>query len=191
VKREIRIIGWDDAPFVFGDRKTILIGAVFRGGDFLDGIVTAEAAVDGTDATDRIAGAVNASPHRKQLRVIMLNGVTFGGFNVVDMEGLSRETGLPVIAVVRDKPDLSSMRKAMMRFPDWRKRWELVRGAGPLNALEFRDPKTGSIKKIWFQNRGIETDTAEKVIRLSSTRSFLPEPLRVAHLIGHGIGGCR
>jgi endonuclease V-like protein UPF0215 family len=54
--------------------------------------------------------------------------------------------------------------------------------------MEVRDPKTGKIKKVWFQSFGIDDETARKVMRTSSTRSFVPEPLRVAHLIGHGLG---
>jgi endonuclease V-like protein UPF0215 family len=191
VKPEIRIIGFDDAPFSFGDRYTRLIGTVFRGGSWMDGVVTGKVKVDGTDSTRRIAGSVNGSPHRKQLRLIMLDGVTFGGFNIVDIERLSRETGLPVIAVVRDRPDFGSIRKALGKFRDRERRWKLIEKAGPVKPLGVRNPKTGKLKNIWFQTSGIDDETARKVIRLSSTRSFMPEPLRVAHLIGQGIGGLK
>ena len=35
----------------------------------------------------------------------MLDGITYGGFNVVDIEELYRETGLPVIVIMRSCPD--------------------------------------------------------------------------------------
>ena len=187
VKKEIRIIGFDDAPFVFGDEKTTLIGTVFRGGSWLDGVITTEVAVDGLDASERIISAVNGSSHKEQLRVIMLDGTTFGGFNIVDMEEIHKKTGLPVISVVRDKPDFGSIRKALERFSDSEERWELIKKAGPVKGLDVKNPKTGKIKKIWFQNFGIESSVAERIIRMSSTRSFIPEPLRVAHLIGYGL----
>lgn len=189
VKREIRIIGFDDAPFRFGDRKTRLIGTVCRGGSWLDGVISRVIEIDGKDATENIIGAVNGSPHKKQLRVIMLDGTTFGGFNIVDMDEIHERTSLPVIAVVRDKPDFDSIRRALGRFKDSGPRWELIKKAGPVRPLEVKNPKTGNIKKIWFQNRGIKSDVAREVIRVSSTRSFIPEPLRMAHLIAHGIGG--
>ena len=190
VKREIRIVGFDDAPFSFGDRETTLIGAVFRGGLWMDGLITAKIKVDGTDATEKISGAVNRSPHRQQLRIIMLDGITFGGFNVADLERINAETGLPVIAVVRDKPDLAAIRRALGKFRDSGRRWKLVEKAGTLSPLGVADPKTGRVKNIWFQNKGIPAEEAGRIIRMSSTRSFVPEPLRVAHIIGHGIGCC-
>jgi len=188
VKREIRIIGWDDAPFTFRDKKTVIIGTVFRGGSWMDGVVTSEIEIDGMDSTRKLIRAVNGTPHKKQLKVIMLDGITFGGFNIVDLGKLNDETGLPVIAVVRDKPDLDSIRSALRKFEDYDRRWKIIEKAGELNSLDVRNPKTGKIKKIWFQKRGIEADAARSVIRISSTRSFIPEPLRVAHLIGHGLG---
>jgi len=190
VKREIRIVGFDDAPFSFGGRETTLIGAVFRGGLWMDGLITAKIKVDGTDATEKISGAVNRSPHRQQLRIIMLDGITFGGFNVADLERINAETGLPVIAVVRDKPDLAAIRRALGKFRDSGRRWKLVEKAGTLSPLGVADPKTGRVKNIWFQNKGIPAEEAGRIIRMSSTRSFVPEPLRVAHIIGHGIGCC-
>jgi endonuclease V-like protein UPF0215 family len=191
VKREMRIIGWDDAPFSFGDRHVMLIGTVFRGGSWLDGVIASKAQVDGLDSTEKIADAVKGSPHKDQLRVIMLDGITFGGFNIVDLPGLHEKTGIPVIAVVRDKPGMQSIKQALRRFGDHEARWALIRKAGPVEPLEVRNPKTGRIKKVWFQYSGVEPETARRIIRMSSTRSFMPEPLRVAHLIGHGIGGRR
>ena len=176
VKREIRIAGFDDAPFSFSDKETKIIGTIFRGGSWLDGTVVRNIKIDGLDSTDKIIEAVNGSPHKNQLRVIMLDGVTFGGFNIVDMEKLYKKTGLPVIAVVRDKPDFDSIRLALKRFDDFGTRWRLIKKAGDVKPLEVLNPKTGKLKKIWFQNRGIEPATARKVIKISSTSSFRESP---------------
>ena len=46
-------------------------------------------AIDGFDATEQIASMINSSPHCKQLRLVMLNGITFAGFNVVDIKRLN------------------------------------------------------------------------------------------------------
>jgi endonuclease V-like protein UPF0215 family len=34
---------------------------------------------------------------------------------------------------------------------------------------------------------GINVDDARRIVRLTSTRSSIPEPLRVAHLVASGI----
>jgi endonuclease V-like protein UPF0215 family len=191
VKREIRILGWDDAPFSFKDEHTTLIGTVFRGGEWLDGVITARIEVDGLDSTRKMAEAVNSSPHKDQLRAMVLDGVTFGGFNVVDIDDLRRSTGIPVIAVARDEPDFAAIRKALERFKDGDKRWDIMRKAGAPEPMGVKNPKTGKIKKMWLQYSGVDPETAREIVRVSSTRSFVPEPLRVAHLIGSGIGCCK
>jgi len=191
VKPEIRIVGFDDGPFLTSDNDTLLVGTIFRGGSWMDGLITNRVKVDGLDSTERITETVNNSPHKKQLRVIMLDGVTFGGFNIVDMEKLSMDTGIPVIAVVRDKPDFDSIEKALRKFDDYDARWKLIEKAGPVRPLEVKNPKTGKLKKIWFQTSAIDAQTARNIIKISSTRSFIPEPLRVAHLIGQGLRGYR
>jgi endonuclease V-like protein UPF0215 family len=187
IKSEVRILGLDDAPFDFKDEETEMIGTVFRGGSFLDGVLAFRIKVDGSDSTGGIIECVNRSAHRKQLRVIMLDGITFGGFNVADIKRINEETGIPVIAVVRDKPGMESIRKALGRFKDSERRWELIKKAGPVKPLSVKNPKTGKKRNIWFQASGIDDRKAAEVIKVSSTRSFIPEPLRVAHLMGHAV----
>ncbi|MBU3957820.1 MAG: DUF99 family protein [Nanoarchaeota archaeon] len=81
IKPEIRIIGWDDGPFeshrTFGSGaaenqgfssvrkkgKAVLIGVIFRGGNFFDGILKTEADIDGFDSTKKIADAIMKSKY--------------------------------------------------------------------------------------------------------------------------------
>jgi endonuclease V-like protein UPF0215 family len=105
VKPEIRVLGIDDGRFVPHSKSQVpIVGVVFRGGYWLEGVMSTTVTVDGVDSTERISKMVISSPHYKQLRVIMLNGVTFGGFNIVDIQTLNRCTGLPVIVVTQKKP---------------------------------------------------------------------------------------
>jgi len=100
VKPEIRVVGIDDGVFVpHTHGKCDVIGIVFRGGYWLDGVMRTQVEIDGLDATDKIAEMITGSPHYGQLRVIMLDGVTFAGFNVVDTMRLHETTLLPVIAI--------------------------------------------------------------------------------------------
>jgi len=184
VKREIRVLGVDDGVFVPQKRgKALIVGVVYRGGLWLDGVMHTEIEVDGLDATEKIASMIKSSPHYAQLRVIMLNGLTFAGFNIVDIKRLYGETGLPVIVVSREKPNLNEIKKALEKLPHKEKRWKMIENAGKL--LEVNVRNTGS--SIYVQLAGLNEKDARKIVRITSTRSNIPEPLRVAHLIASGI----
>ena len=184
IKPEIRVLGVDDGVFTpHVDSLVSVVGVVFRGGYWLDGVMHTEILVDGFDATERIAAMVTSSPHHGQLRVIMLNGITFAGFNVVDMKALNATAGLPVIAVTREKPDLPLIQQALKHLPRSEERWKAVLNAGELSEVSTR--KEG--EKIYLHAAGISMPDAEKIVRLTSTRSNIPEALRVAHLIASGI----
>ena len=106
MKKEIRILGIDDAPFDrFKDRRTLLLGAFFRGGSSLDGVLSETVEVDGTDSSDKIIRMVRKSRFYKQLRAIMMKGIAVAGFNLIDVEKVSKKTGIPVIVVMRRMPD--------------------------------------------------------------------------------------
>ncbi|KHO45936.1 MAG: hypothetical protein QS98_C0006G0001, partial [archaeon GW2011_AR3] len=91
MKREIRVIGIDDAPFdKFRDKTAMLVGIVYRGGQFMDGVLSSRARVDGEDATGKIASMVKKCKFRPQLRCIFLKGIAVAGFNVIDINRLSK-----------------------------------------------------------------------------------------------------
>ena len=181
VKPEIRVLGLDDGPFGRGDKKTLLVGTVFRGGIQLDGVLCRWIEVDGRDSTEKIVEMVTSSKHAGQLRVIMSESITFGGFNLMDIREVYERTGLPVIAVTRDKPNLRKVRLALKKFPDFQERWELVKRAGKVHAVKLNDGR------IYLQLAGIELEKAKEIVEITTVRGLLPEPVRVAHLIAAGI----
>jgi len=182
IKKEIRILGIDDASFnLYEDKKTILIGAIFRGGKWLDGVLKTEVTIDGNDATEKIAGMVKNTRH-KDLRVIMLDGITFGGFNVANIKKIYEETGLGVIVVVRKLPDFEEIEMVIKRYDYYEERKEGIRAAGIPRKVETRP---GNF--IYIQCSGIKFEDAEYIVKLSATRSLIPEPIRVAHLIASGV----
>jgi endonuclease V-like protein UPF0215 family len=184
VKPEIRILGVDDGGFVPRSQDQVLVvGVVFRGGNWIDGVMHTEIVVDGFDATQKISGMITRSPHYEQLRVLMLYGITFAGFNVVDIKELNEITELPVIAVTRKKPDLARIHEALRNLPESEERWKAVLNAGDLYAVSTRNER----EKIFVHVAGISLDDAERIVRLTSTRSSIPEALRVAHLVASGI----
>jgi hypothetical protein len=184
VKPEIRVLGVDDGVFVPHSKGLVpVVGVVFRGGYWLDGVMHTKIKVDGFDATRKISSMIINSPHYKQLRVIMLNGITFAGFNVIDIKKLYSKTKLPVIAVTRDKPNFTDIHEALTHLPKSEERWKAIMSASKI----FEAYTRSKSEKIYVQAYGILEDDAEKILKLTSTRSNVPEALRVAHLVASGV----
>jgi endonuclease V-like protein UPF0215 family len=110
----------------------------------------------------------------------MLDGITFGGFNVVNIKEIFYQTGIPVIVIMRKFPDFEKIKKALMRFEDHEKRWSFVLNAGWVYKIENKEP-------IYIQIQGIDLEDAEIIVNISTTRSAIPEPIRAAHLIAAGV----
>ncbi len=181
IKREIRILGIDDAPFPpHTKNKVMLIGTIFRGGTWLDGVLRTYISGDGKNSTASIVKMVNSSRHKDQIGVIMLDGITFGGFNVVNVKEIFDETGIPVIVIMRKFPNFEKIKKALIRFEDCKERWSFIQEAGTVYKIENEEP-------IYIQICGIDIEDAREIVDISTTRSAIPEPIRVAHLIGAGV----
>jgi len=180
IKKEIRILAWDDGPFEFKSKgKDILVGVIFRGGQFLDGLLKTEVEIDGEDATEKIIEKILKTKH-KDLRVVMLDGITFAGFNTVDIKEVYEKTKLPVIVINRKKPNFEKFTETLKNLPNPEKRLKAVENAGPVYWIGIKN------KRICFQFYGIEKKDVEEIIKTTSTMSLIPEPLRVAHLIANG-----
>lgn len=184
VKPEIRVLGVDDGVFVPHSKGVAtVVGVVYRGGYWLDGVMRTEVEIDGMDATEKIASMITTSPHYGQLRVVMLNGVTFAGFNMVDIKKLFERVRLPVITVTREKPDFDDIRRALRNLPEYENRLEAMENAGKLIEVHTRDAE----QVVYVQIVGISEKDAEKILKSTSTRSNIPEALRVAHIIASGL----
>ncbi|WP_297416569.1 DUF99 family protein [Thermococcus sp.] len=183
VKPQIRVVGFDDGTFSFSSKlnrdKTILIGVVMKGSQEVVGALSRWITVDGTDATDAMIDAVTSSRF-EDLRVILLKGITYGGFNVIDLERLNSETGLPVIVIVRKKPDIEAMENALRKhFPDADRRIALLQKAPSLVEL--------LPEKLYLQAVGVDEGTAREIIRVTTRTGLTPEPLRLAHMIASAV----
>jgi hypothetical protein len=112
----------------------------------------------------------------------MLKGITIGGFNMVDISQLHEKTSLPVIVVNRKMPNLEDIKNALKNFDDSENRWKCIENAGKIYKMQIEKNKN-----IYFQFKGLRKEETERIIKLSCTRSSIPEPLRVAHLIASAL----
>lgn len=183
MKPEVRIIAWDDCAFSFRQKSVRVVGAIFRGGSFLDGLLSTRVDKDGNDATEKIVNAILNTRHYDQLSYIMLDGITLAGFNVVDIRSLSKRTKLPVIAIQRKKPNMKEFLEALKKIADHKKKMEGVKAAGKFFRFGLGE------KNILYQRAGISNSECADLLKITCVRSNIPEPLRVAHLIASGLSG--
>lgn len=172
------LVGFDDAPFERSYRGDVLVvGAVFSGAR-LDGVLSGRVRRDGANATRVIAALVAGSRWAPQLHAVLLQGIAVAGFNVIDIAALRRAAGLPVLVVMRHRPDCDAVQAALRgHVPGGERKWRLIEAAGPVEEAAG----------VYVQRCGIGLDEAARLIEASRTGGRMPEPLRVAHLIAGGI----
>jgi endonuclease V-like protein UPF0215 family len=138
--------------------------------------------VDGMDGTDRamkLLGSIElaACP-------ILLSGVTFGGFNLIDPRRVWRRFGVPTIVVVGSRPDNRAVKRALVQhFPDWRLRWRVIGSLGPLRRVRT----VASENPLFYEAFGCSSKQAREILRRWALVSRVPEPLRVAGLVARGL----
>src|SRR5712692_8056360 len=130
-KQSPRTIGADDGPFTKQDAKAPLVAALLHG-PHLKQVRSGWITVDGLDATDK---ALQLLKGWKRVP-ILLSGVIFAGFNLIDPRVLQKKFRVPVIIVVGSKPDNRAVKRALVKhFPDWKRRWDIIRSLGPLRRV--------------------------------------------------------
>ena len=177
LKKEIRVIGIDDAPFnKFKKGKVLVVGSVFRGGSYLDGVLSTKVNIDGNNATKKITEMINKCKFKPQLQCIFLDGIAVGGFNVIDVKELNKKTKLPVIIIIRRKPNIKRIKETLIKL-NKKNKIKLIEKAGSVV----------SVGKIYIQLTGISIEKAKEILKIVCTRSLIPEPIRISHLIASGI----
>jgi len=178
MKEGARILGIDDAAFEFEDEETFLTGVVYRGTEFIEDIVTTEIEVDGDEATEKIMELFRSCKNTAQVKAVLLDGISFAGFNIVDIEEVSREIERPVIVVTSNQPDREDFRETMERTDNYDETFEDFSEA---QEVELKD----GISYIQFA--GTDLEEAEDIVRSSMIHGLTPEPIRVAHMIGRSL----
>lgn len=167
------VIGFDDAPFVRTDERAPILGVVYAR-DRLDGVLVGDVARDGDDATEGVASLIEASRFDAHIAGVLLQGIAFGGFNVVDAPALASRLRRPVIVVARRAPDLARMHAALTNVPNAEAKRARLDAAGPMRAM------AGAFVQVF----GTDDETAAATLALHIRHGAFPEPLRVAHLLG-------
>ncbi|MBI3781997.1 MAG: DUF99 family protein [Deltaproteobacteria bacterium] len=173
-RRLSNVVGFDDAPFARSPAGAVqIVGAVFADLRF-DGVLIGQVEKDGDDATDTVGRLVSESRFAEHVQAVLLQGIAFGGFNVVDVAALHERLDLPILVVARRQPDLDAIRNALLtRVVNGKQKWRRIEAAGPMEPL----------RGVYVQRAGLTPAQAEALIDRFALHGRIPEPLRVAHLI--------
>jgi endonuclease V-like protein UPF0215 family len=159
----VNVIGFDDGPFERDHRGKVLLVGVVCSATRIDGIVSGSIKRDGIDSTRQMVELVRASQFGTHLQAVMLQGIAVGGFNVVDVHGLSKALDIPVLVVVRRPPDMAAVRRALFsRAPTSRpavpgaaRKWKLIEQAGTLDAI---GPSRRALKRSYASASGTSNE---------------------------------
>ena len=173
----IRVVGFDDAPFKSRRNSPVKVAGVVCSGTRFEGLLWGEVRKDGNDATDVITGLLLNSKFHEQVHMVLVDGLAFGGFNLIDLPELARRVDRPCVAVMRKRPDITAIKKALRHFDDYEKRIGLLEKAGEI----YREGD------FYFQVIGEDPEVTATAVKSISDQGNVPEALRLAHLIGSAV----
>jgi endonuclease V-like protein UPF0215 family len=171
--RTICVIGFDDAPFVRRSPDPVAIAGVVCAGTRFEGMLWGTIQADGWDATAVISRMLLTSKFLPQLHLVLLDGISMGGFNLIDLPLLAATIARPCVAVMRRYPKLTAVAHALQKLPDPEQRWELINRAGAIHQYP----------PFYFQVCGADPAVIAQVLPRLTDRGHVPEALRIAHLI--------
>ena len=181
MKEKIPVMGIDDGGFQLFSPEwngVDVFGVVMRGHHYVEGITKTTILKDDPDPTTRIIEMVEKSGHRQNLKAIIHQGVTIGGFGVIDPQRVYTILKVPFIAVMKRKPDFEKIKEALKNLPDGEERWNVIQ----------KHPMPKIMKEgIFIQATGIDFETATQIIKCTIAVGNMPEALRIAHMIGKAV----
>src|SRR5882762_7995704 len=132
-RRTLRVIGFDDVPWRHRNGGAVgLVGAVCAGTRF-EGMVYGAVRRDGWRATLTIERLLLESKFLPQLHLVLLDGIAFGGFNLVDLPRLAHSLQRSCVSVMRKLPDLPAIKRAARRLRGAPARLDLPSRLGPVH----------------------------------------------------------
>lgn len=183
MKKGLHLAGVEDGSFEAFPRKKgglAVLCCAEMVGEKIEKVILSSVEVDGLDATEKLSRMLEGT----RAEAVILGGITFAGFNIINPMVIHQETHIPIIICSRDEPDNDAMLAALRgHFKDWEDRWRIVESLGVVHKTV---PKAGE-PPLYFEVVGGSTRWAEDVLGSSAIVCRIPEPVRVARLIARGV----
>ena len=136
--------------------------------------------MDGLDATEKLAEILC----EWKFGAVVLAGVSFAGFNLIDPAAIHKKFRKPVIVISHTKPDNKAVKRVLQRhFKDWRIRWAVFEKLGSI----YKVASSAVELPVYVETLGAHPRWVSELVRALSVCSRVPEPVRVARLIARGL----
>ena len=168
MKQGSRFLGIDDGP----REVEKLIGVSYRGMEFMEQVEIIDQEPDTGDTTRKIIELYRC--FSQDIPVILLDGISFNGFNVADIERVAEETDTATIAVTNNKPDKEAMKEGL-------------KATGLETDIIDELPEVHRSGEVFIQFSGCSKEEAEEFVEKATLQGNIPEAVRAAHLIGSGL----
>ncbi|MGB9959309.1 MAG: DUF99 family protein [Candidatus Bathyarchaeales archaeon] len=176
----MRVVGIEDGSFKKGVTKRTLIAAVLFDGLKIEDVKLSRIDVDGLDATEKVVNILT----EWEFEVVMLAGVSFAGFNIIDHTVLFKKFAKPILIISRTKPDNKAVKYALRaHFRDWQIRWGVFEKLGPVQKVT----PLAKENPLYCEILGADAHWAKRLIKDLAVCGRVPEPLRVARLVARGL----
>ncbi len=179
-KPGIRALGVAES-FKKGDRKSALAGVVMRSDLVVDGVVLGSATVGGDDATSSVIKMFKKL-RRNDINLIILSGCIISMYNIIDVDAVSKKTGLPVVCLTyRESQGIE--RAIKHHFPNEGSKLATYKILGERRPLDLK-----SGYRVYVRASGISDQEAAGVLELFTLQGSIPEPVRLAKLLARAVG---
>jgi endonuclease V-like protein UPF0215 family len=176
----MRIVGVEDGSFQKNVTKKALLVAVLITGSKIEHVNAFKITVDGLDATERLS----ANIRDWAFDALLLSGISFAGFNLIDPVKVFEAFGKPILIVSRTKPNNKTVKRALRaHFEDWETRWAILEKLGPVHKAVTLFGK----RPVYLETVHADVEWASRLVCALAFWGRLPEPLRVAGLIARGL----
>ena len=162
--------------FKKGRDKSILAGIVMRRDLIIDGFIFTSVTIGGDDATNKII-EMYSRLKRDDINVIMINGCIISWFNMINVDKIYQNTGIPTICITYEpSPGIEKYLKKYFDEETAQKKIEEYKSLGERVKIYVKRAN----KYIYIRSAGIDPKVTKEVINAFIHNGIMPEPLRVA-----------
>lgn len=166
LKKQARILGLSATAKRKG--ATLVVGVVFRGSCWLDGILTCSLESDKRDHVSQISKAIMKSRQYSQLHAVILSQKKIAPGWDIDITDLAQRIKLPVISLVKKNRTGMKNRKKLL-------------GANYYHLVINKKP-------VFVLAKGLGLEMTQELLTIACTSgSSIPEAVRVANLIAEQV----